>query len=140
MALEHLLVALRHHLVQHPFETTIVSVLIGFSLYIISNEVARSKARVPSMKGPKGLPIVGNMLDIRRNAAEKCREWAKTYGDVYQVQLGNVPMVIVNSAAAAKTLFSSHSQALTSRPMTYTFHKVALCLPCPPLISIQPRD
>ncbi|OAF61076.1 hypothetical protein VC83_02293 [Pseudogymnoascus destructans] len=76
------------------------------------------------MKGPSGIPLIGNIGQIRVNAAEKYREWAKTYGAVYQIQLGNIPVVVVNSAASAKVLFGQHAQALSSRPEFYTFHKV----------------
>lgn len=76
------------------------------------------------MQGPPGLPLIGNLLATRTNAAVQYKAWAKTYGDVYQVQMGNVPIVVVNSAKAAKALWVGQSQALSSRPVTYTFHKV----------------
>lgn len=39
--------------------------------------------------------------------------------------LGNVPVVVVNTASDAKAIFGGHSQALASRPEFYTFHKVS---------------
>ncbi|PGH17634.1 hypothetical protein AJ79_00996 [Helicocarpus griseus UAMH5409] len=92
--------------------------------YVIANEFVRSAARVPGFKGPRGLPLIGNLGAIRVNAAEKYRQWAKQYGSVYQIQLGNIPILVVNSAAAAKVLFGQNAQALSSRPEFYTFHKV----------------
>lgn len=124
MGLEYIVKAAGQRLVDHFLQTTIVSLFVAFVLYIIGNEVVRSNARVQNLGGPKGLPLVGNIWDIRINAAAKYQRWAKQYGDVYQVQLGNVPVVIVNSAVAAKNLFVGHSQALSSRPLTYTYHKV----------------
>jgi 3-hydroxyphenylacetate 6-hydroxylase len=94
------------------------------TIYILINEVIRHRARVPGMQGPPGLPLIGNLLATRTNAAVQYKAWAKTYGDVYQVQMGNVPIVVVNSAKAAKALWVGQSQALSSRPVTYTFHKV----------------
>lgn len=93
-------------------------------LYIIVNEVIRSKARLVGMKGPRGYPLIGNLWDIRVNAAEQYRKWATKFGDVYQIQLGNIPVVVVNSAATARSIFGQNSQALSSRPEFYTFHKV----------------
>ncbi|KAI5201683.1 cytochrome P450, partial [Aureobasidium subglaciale] len=52
------------------------------------------------------------------------REWSKTYGDVYQIQLGNIPVIVCNSAEACRVIFGHFSQALSSRPVFYTFHKV----------------
>jgi 3-hydroxyphenylacetate 6-hydroxylase len=58
--------------------------------------------------------------------SSRYRHWAKTHGAVYQIQLGNIPVVVVNSAEAAKVLFGQNAQALSSRPEFYTFHKVYL--------------
>ncbi|KAK3322785.1 cytochrome P450 [Apodospora peruviana] len=101
-----------------------VAALGSFLLYIIVNEVIRGRARVAGLKGPRGFPLIGNLWDIRVNAADQYRKWATHFGDVYQIQLGNVPVVVVNSAAAARALFGQNAQALSSRPEFYTFHKV----------------
>ncbi|KAH8807372.1 cytochrome P450 [Xylogone sp. PMI_703] len=100
-----------------------VSVLIPIA-YLVINEYVRYAARIPGIKGPRGLPLIGNLWSIRKNAAEQYRLWSKTYGGIYQVSLGNVPIIVINSAEAAKGLFGQHSSALSSRPEFYTFHKV----------------
>lgn len=124
MLLHELAAVLYDRLATRPAETLLASLPVIFFTYIVLNEVIRYKARVPGMKGPPGLPLIGNLLSIRKNASAKYKEWSKTYGDVYQVQMGNVPVVVVNSAKAAKALWVGQSQALSSRPITYTFHKV----------------
>ncbi|KAI1767859.1 3-hydroxyphenylacetate 6 hydroxylase [Hypoxylon sp. FL1150] len=123
--MESIIFEFRQQLTEHFIQSLIIGSLIALALYIVGNEIIRSRARVPGLNGPAGWPVVGNLHDIRLNAALKFQEYAKRYGDVYQVQLGNTCVVVVNSAAAAKTLFISNSQALSSRPMTYTFHKLA---------------
>ncbi|KAK6865204.1 hypothetical protein PG995_001732 [Apiospora arundinis] len=94
-------------------------------VYIFANEIVRSRRRIPGLKGPKGWPIIGNIRDVKIDAALKYRDWAEIYGDVFQVQMGNIPVVVANSPAAVKALWITNSQALSSRPQTYTFHKVA---------------
>ncbi|KAI5257243.1 cytochrome P450 [Aureobasidium subglaciale] len=42
----------------------------------------------------------------------------------YQIQLGNIPVIVCNSAEACRVIFGHFSQALSSRPVFYTFHKV----------------
>lgn len=115
---------LRDYSENHPIWTFLVAVLLVPTVYLVYNETTRWQARLPAFTGPPGVPVLGNIPDIRHNAAEKYREWSKVYGDVYQIQLGNVPVIVVNSAQAAKTLFGQFSQALSSRPVFYTFHKV----------------
>lgn len=116
---------LLERIVLNPVQGVLVGVLLLPALYILINEIIRLKARIPQLKGPPGLPLVGNIWDIRTNAAERYRQWSKQYGDVYQIMLGNIPVVVVNSAAAAKTIFGSNAQVLSSRPELYTFHKVS---------------
>ena len=110
---------------EHPAKFLILLILVTPITYLVANEYIRAQARIPGLKGPPGLPLVGNIRQIRVNAAEKYRVWAKQWGAVYQIQLGNIPVVVVNSAAAAKVLFGQNAQALSSRPEFYTFHKVS---------------
>jgi 3-hydroxyphenylacetate 6-hydroxylase len=103
--------------------------VVVFALAIIAlafYEVVRNSARVPGFKGPPGKPIFGNLWQIRqKDAPEQYRQWAKKYGPVYQIQLGNIPVLVVNSAAAAKAIFNQNLHATSSRPEFYTFHKVS---------------
>lgn len=93
---------------------------IGFVAY----EVRRRSQLLRGFSGPLGLPIVGNLWHIGNDSAETYRRWSKIYGDVFQVQLGSIPVIVVNSAAAAKVIFGRNASAVSSRPEFYTFHKI----------------
>jgi 3-hydroxyphenylacetate 6-hydroxylase len=126
MAIQELFDTLQERVMQQSAcHQLITGVLLLPVLYVIVNEIVRSNARIGRLNGPKGLPLIGNLHQIRVNAAEQYRQWSKKYGAVYQVQLGNVPVVVVNTAEAAKVIFGNNSQALASRPEFYTFHKVS---------------
>ncbi|KAF3392685.1 3-hydroxyphenylacetate 6-hydroxylase [Penicillium rolfsii] len=124
MALATALASLQSRVIQYPLHSLGVAAVLIPILYVILNEFIRSSARVKGLKGPPGLPLIGNLAQIRVNAAEQYRTWSKKYGSVYQIQLGNIPVVVVNSAASAKVLFGQNAQALSSRPEFYTFHKI----------------
>lgn len=128
MAIASLLSNLQGQILESPLHSLGIATILLPILYVILNEFVRSSARVKGLKGPAGLPLVGNLAQIRVNAAEQYRLWSKKFGAVYQIQLGNVPVVVVNSAASAKVLFGQNAQALSSRPEFYTFHKVGLVL------------
>ena len=104
MALINLVVSLHQNVVHHPLQTLAVATFLTIISYFIANEFVRYAARIPGLKGPRGLPVIGNLWDIRTNAAEQYRSWVQTYGGVYQIQLGNIPVVVVNTAAGAKKL------------------------------------
>ena len=103
------------------------SVIISSLLLVafLSYEYVRASARIPGFDGPRGLPIVGNLWQLhKKDAPEQYRRWASEHGPVYQVQLGNIPVLIINTAAAAKAILIKNSHATASRPEFYTFHKV----------------
>lgn len=125
MAIATVLSTLQGKVIQSPWQSLGLAALILPFLYVILNEFVRSSARVQGLKGPSGLTLIGNLAQIRTNAAEQYRIWSKKFGSVYQIQLGNIPVVVVNSAAAAKVLFGQNAQTLSSRPEFYTFHKVS---------------
>jgi 3-hydroxyphenylacetate 6-hydroxylase len=124
MAIDALFRTVQANAIEHPIRFFLLSVVILPVAYLVANEFVRQRARVSGLGGPKGLPVIGNLWEIRVNAAEKYRQWARKHGAVYQIQLGNIPVVVVNSAASAKVLFGQNAQALSSRPEFYTFHKV----------------
>lgn len=112
--------------VKHPILATVFVFPASLLLYLIVNEIVRYKARNQDFNGPPNRFLVGNLPDIAVNASETLRNWSHHYGDVYQMQLGNIPILVVNSAAAAKELFGTKGHALNSRPVFYTFHKVRM--------------
>ena len=113
-------------LVNHPILAAILIFPASLILYLIINEIVRYKARNHDFNGPPNRFLVGNLPDIAVNASETLRKWSHQFGDVFQIQLGNVPIIVVNSAAAAKELFGTKGHALNSRPEFYTFHKVSM--------------
>lgn len=102
----------------------IILIVMSLAVAPVLYERRRRGLRIPKIPGPRGLPFVGNLYDIRTNAAEQYRKWSHEHGDVFQIQLGDITVLVVNSASAAKAIFLGHSNALSSRPVFFTFHKV----------------
>lgn len=125
MTIANLVLSAIHGYGDDPVRNFLISIVSLPLIYILVNEFIRHNARLPQMKGPSGLPMIGNIWDIRVNAAETYRLWSKKYGAVFQIMLGNIPIVVINSAEGAKAIFGQNAQALSSRPEFYTFHKVS---------------
>ncbi|KAI6083003.1 cytochrome P450 [Hypoxylon rubiginosum] len=103
--------------------STIAPLLI-FLFYVIGSEVDRWLARVPNLPGPRGLPLVGSLPWLwGRVHGEQFRLWSAQYGEVFQVQLGHRTVVVVNSAASARSIFLGQREASNSRPIFYVLHK-----------------
>ncbi|KAK5098393.1 hypothetical protein LTS08_006526 [Lithohypha guttulata] len=124
MAIDSLLQSILTYSISHPLLFTVYAFAACIVGYVTITEFQRATVRIPGISGPVGLPMIGNIHQIRTNAAEQYRLWAQQYGPVYQIMLGNVPVIVINSAASAREIFGANSQALSSRPEFYTFHKV----------------
>ncbi|PWN53131.1 putative cytochrome P450 monooxygenase/Phenylacetate hydroxylase [Violaceomyces palustris] len=103
-------------------DTNVLLVLVTVGVVLIVSSLnTGGKIKLP---GPRPWPVVGNLLQIGEDAAITYAEWAKVYGPVFKVVLGEREVVVVNSAAAAKELFIDQGSTYISRPMFHTFHKV----------------
>lgn len=103
-----------------------IAVLILFAILFLIYEGVRWSVRISGFVGPLGVPVYGNLWQIHnKDAPQQYRVWSYKYGPVYQIQLGNIPILVVNTAAAAKKILALNSHVTASRPEFYTFHKVS---------------
>jgi hypothetical protein len=74
--------------------------LLGLSYVSLRRRPPKGYRLVP---GPKGLPLIGNTLDVPQSRPEKkFMEWAREFGELYRIQMGWNDWVFVNSDVAAK--------------------------------------
>ncbi|KAF9522934.1 cytochrome P450 [Crepidotus variabilis] len=77
------------------FHTLLILVLgaIGLYYYIAKKQ---SRGRLPP--GPKGLPIIGNLIDVPiEQEWETYAEWGRKWGGIFHISLMGQSMIIVNS-------------------------------------------
>src|ERR1700761_8406915 len=94
--------------------TIIVSATIF--AYVIGTEIYRAKVRLSTIPGPIGVPVFGNLLQLKPDPAETLYQWGKRYGGVYQIFLGVRPVVVFTSMQAAKDVFIGKSASLVAKP------------------------
>lgn len=107
----------------------VIFVLASFGFFLLCaafllHEYQRFSRRLPNIGGPRGLPLLGNLHQLRPDPSETCRKWASHYGGIYQISMGNMPVVVFNSMQAAKDVFGTQGSTLVDRPKFYTFHGV----------------
>lgn len=105
-------------------KTVAAGLLIALFVYLIINEIVRYRVRLPTLNGPTGLPVIGNLHQLGPDPPERLREWGQKYGGIYQLMMGNMPIVVFTSAKAARDVFIGQGGALVDRPRFYTFHGV----------------
>lgn len=75
-----------------------------------------SVSSLPLPPGPRGLPVLGSLLTLRRDLHISLNRLIQPYGDVCLVRLGSVPVVIISHPALLKEAFQE--TALTDRWIT----------------------
>ncbi|KAF7712982.1 Phenylacetate 2-hydroxylase [Penicillium ucsense] len=86
-----------------------------------------NRTDVPKIKGiPEipGVPLFGNLLQLGDQHARVTAKWAKKFGPVFQVRMGNKRIVFANSFDSVRQLWIKDQSALISRPTFHTFHSV----------------
>jgi cytochrome P450 len=73
----------------------------------------RKPPGLADLPGPKGLPLLGNFLQLDLKRLHTILErWAEVYGPLYTIRLGRKPVVVVSDPALA-------NEALRDRPEGY---------------------
>ncbi|KAI6003413.1 cytochrome P450 [Pisolithus marmoratus] len=72
---------------------------------------SRAKSKLPYPPGPKGLPFIGNALDIDPHRPQiTYAQWGRTYGDLIYTRTLGQDIVVVNSEKTARTLADGRSE------------------------------
>ncbi|KAJ9668555.1 hypothetical protein H2201_001197 [Coniosporium apollinis] len=123
-------------------QVTVIAIVSA--IYFIFRYLNRTDT--PKIKGlPEvpGVPLFGNLLQLGSNHAKVAQQWAKQYGPVFQVRMGNrlddisdndgnedyatdstQRIVFANTFDSVRALWINNQSALISRPTLHTFHTV----------------
>ncbi|OJJ66366.1 hypothetical protein ASPBRDRAFT_138187 [Aspergillus brasiliensis CBS 101740] len=114
--------------IQSPsyLDVQLLLLFVAASVLVLLVKLA-NRTDIPKIKNlPElpGLPVFGSLLHLGKHHARNCAKYAKVYGDVFQVRLGNRRFIYANSFQAVKELWIKNQSALISRPTFWTFHDV----------------
>ncbi|KAI1425062.1 cytochrome protein [Xylaria sp. FL1777] len=101
------------------------ALLLATALVVIVRITVRlfKKTTFPLPPGPKGLPLIGNVLDLPPKGVRECDHWLKhkdTYGPISSITALGQTIVILHSAKLTWELFEKRSLKYSTRP-TLTF-------------------
>lgn len=103
------------------FEVTIAFFTVAVVLISVQTLMGRFKRKQPLPPGPWSLPIVGNLFQLGEYPYVTFDRMRKKYGDVFQIKLGMVPVVVVNGLEMVKQVLLKDGESFAGRPNMQTF-------------------
>ncbi|XP_029986738.1 cytochrome P450 1A1 [Sphaeramia orbicularis] len=92
--------------------------LVYLLLKFFHTEIPEGLRRLP---GPKPLPIIGNVLEIGSRPYLSLTAMSKRYGDVFQIQIGMRPVVVLNGNETIRQALIKQGEDFAGRPDLYSF-------------------
>ncbi|KAF7212846.1 cytochrome P450 1A1 [Nothobranchius furzeri] len=92
--------------------------LVYLTLKHARREIPEGLCRLP---GPKSLPIIGNLLELGSNPHLSLTELSKKFGDVFQIQIGTRPVVVLSGYETVKQALTKQGDDFSGRPDLYSF-------------------
>ncbi|XP_039261516.2 cytochrome P450 1A1-like [Styela clava] len=86
------------------------------AILLLVRYILRRSKKLKLPPGPRGLPIIGNILQLGPNPHLTMTEFAKKYGSVYRLKLGSRMVIVVNGKDAIKQALVKQSGDFISRP------------------------
>ncbi|KZS90971.1 cytochrome P450 [Sistotremastrum niveocremeum HHB9708] len=89
-------------------------------IYVYSRSRRSGSRRLPYPPGPKGAPLIGNVLQIPlKGPWVKWAEWAAEYGDIFYLNTLGQSLVILNSYQTGLDLLLKRGAIYSDRPGLY---------------------
>ncbi|KAF9497559.1 cytochrome P450 [Pleurotus eryngii] len=96
---------------------TLDAALAGVGLFCIY-KIATRKSLGPLPPGPKGLPLLGNVLDMPKEKEWLTfAKWGEMWGDLVTIKIFGQPFIILNNINVAAELLDERSAINSDRPV-----------------------
>ncbi|KAK3121912.1 hypothetical protein QOZ80_8BG0662790 [Eleusine coracana subsp. coracana] len=88
---------------------------LAISLYYLMHFLRRPSGNGRQPPGPRPLPVIGNLLDLRRgNLHHTLAHLARVHGPVMLLKMGLTTTVVISSRDAAREAFTRHDRRLAA--------------------------
>ncbi|XP_007569272.1 cytochrome P450 1A1 [Poecilia formosa] len=92
--------------------------LVYLTLKQFRREIPEGLRQLP---GPSGFPIIGNLIELGSKPYLSLTEMSKRFGDVFQIQIGMRPVVVLSGYETVKQALTKQGDDFAGRPDLYSF-------------------
>ncbi|XP_024066087.1 cytochrome P450 1A5-like [Terrapene carolina triunguis] len=108
---------------------SVTEILIALAVFCLTFMVIRSfRQQIPKglkrLSGPRGYPLIGNVLELGSNPHLTLTQMSQKYGDVMQIQIGTRPVLVLSGLDTIKQALVKQGEDFMGRPDLYSFHNV----------------
>ncbi|KAN0055214.1 hypothetical protein ACTA71_008313 [Dictyostelium dimigraforme] len=90
----------------------ILIIIIILTIIVIYRNREKGNENVP---GPKGIPILGNLISLKGDLHLKLQEYYKQYGTVFRIRMGSIETVVLTEYSTIKEAFIGNSEIFERR-------------------------
>ncbi|NXG80736.1 CP1A5 protein, partial [Baryphthengus martii] len=106
-------------------EVLIVAAVFCLVFLLIQSLQQRVPKGLKRPPGPRGYPILGNVLELRKDTHLALTRLSQKYGDVMEVRIGTRPVVVLSGLDTIKQALVKQGEEFMGRPDLYSFRYVA---------------
>lgn len=99
-----------------------ISCLLLVAVKSFWHQVLPGSKRPP---GPRGYPLIGNILDMGKNPHLTLTQMSEKYGDVMLISLGTRPVLVLSGLATIRQALIKQGDEFVARPDLYSFQFIA---------------
>ncbi|PIA34223.1 hypothetical protein AQUCO_03800069v1 [Aquilegia coerulea] len=102
------------------YTNAVVTFFIALSVILWFNWVFKKpkKKNPPLPPGPRGLPLIGNLLSLEPNLPSCLAKLSKPYGPIIKIKIGTRLCIVINSASVAKEVLKDHDTIFANRDIS----------------------
>lgn len=106
--------------------TEVLVAAATFCLLLLLTQTRRQHAPkgLRSPPGPRGLPMLGSVLELRKDPHLVLTRLSRKYGDVMEVTIGSRPVVVLSGLETIKQALVRQAEDFMGRPDLYSFRHV----------------
>ncbi|XP_014734710.1 PREDICTED: cytochrome P450 1A4-like isoform X2 [Sturnus vulgaris] len=109
--------------------TEVLLVAAAFCLVSVVLQWLQQQQPVPSglrrPPGPRGYPVLGNVLELRKDTHLALTRLSRRYGDVMQVRIGTRPVLVLSGLDTIRQALVKQGEDFMGRPDLHSFHYIS---------------